>query len=317
MATTPLDFAGDLSVERRWRDSQVAAGGFASPRSSGDLQHSARQDSSLSRGGSGGGGGAGGDRRGDTDGGGGQKPQITVTTGGGGPTVAPGSYAEIFMEMQRRERSIPTVNDGSVLAPATAKTDRATSAARNKEMAAHHQQHHGGRTSSVSQLAAAAHVESAHPPSRRGNASAAPDTVAKADAAPTSSLLSYRGMSRAERGAARRQAWNQARQEGVLCDAGVGAHRKQRRKTSFRKATKGLLGGGDAARNKRGLERARSLEPPMSSARGRSLVSQGLRGRQGAKGVQNGVVSRGNGDDAHEIIGMAQACREVDSSDEQ
>lgn len=293
MASTPLDFAGDLSVERRWRDSEVAAGGPASPRRTEDLQRSARSDNCLTR-------GVGWSRRGDVDGGDYQKPHITVTTGGGGPTVAPGSYAEIFMAMQRRERSISTVNNDVAAAASTATitTNKATPTAgfgtKNKEFAAHHHKHQAGHDDGASQVAVAAalaHVESVYHSSRRANAPAAPDTGARADAlarardatsiapasVPTSSLLSYRGMSRAERGAARRQAWSQARQEGALGDAGIGAHRHQRRSTSFRKATKAAVGGGDALRSKRVMHRGRSLEPTVSSALGRSSVSRGHR----------------------------------------
>ncbi|CAM9464239.1 unnamed protein product, partial [Hapterophycus canaliculatus] len=106
MASASLDFAGDLSVERRWRDSKVAVGRAASPRAAGNphVQRSSRPETSLARD-TGSGAVAGGSRRGSTHGGGVQVPHITVTTGGGGPKVAPGSYAEIFMELLRRERS--------------------------------------------------------------------------------------------------------------------------------------------------------------------------------------------------------------------
>ncbi|CAM9366527.1 unnamed protein product, partial [Scytosiphon promiscuus] len=221
MASTSLDFAGDLSVERRWRDSEVAAGGSASPRMTENPQRSARPGNPIACG-AGVCAGVGGGMRCVSDGGGCRRPHITVTTGGGGPTVAPGSYAEIFPAYH------PSRRDNASAAPGT-----------------------GVRVS---------------PPA---TARDAPDTAGPASAQ-AASLLSYRGMSRAERGAARRQAWSQARQEGVLGDAGVGAHRHRRRKTSFRKATKSTLGGGDVAKGKRAVDRGRPLEPTVASARERS-----------------------------------------------
>lgn len=271
MASSSLDFVGDLSVERRWRDSAVA-GRSLYPQ----FAPNAHQRAAAS------GGVGSGDRvrgSGDDDGGRGQEPCIKVTTGGGGPTVAPGSYAEIFVAALREEGSTLRAVVDDPAATATAGVSNSSTVATQKGAAAAGTQRQQQQTPGHSATAQPLHGETAaaaaaHRHGKRRNPSAGADAVpgggasAPASAA-TASLLSYRGLSRAERGAARREAWSQARREGAVGD---GKMQGQRISYRQRNIAPGVVGG-DNAKNRRALG-VRSLEPTTRSARRRTPVSE-------------------------------------------
>lgn len=271
MASSSLDFVGDLSVERRWRDSAVA-GRSLYPQFAPDSHQSAAASGGVR-------GGARVRGSGDSDGGRGREPCIKVTTGGGGPTVAPGSYAEIFVAAMRKEGSTSTavlddpaaattagVSNSSTLAPTQKGAAGAAATQRQQQQPPGHRaaaQAPHGETSSAA----------AHRPGKRrtpgGGANVVPGGGTSAPpSAATASLLSYRGLSRAERGVARREAWSQARREGA-----VGDGKMQGQKTSHRQRNIAPdVGGGDIAGNRRALG-VRSLEPTTRSARRRTPVS--------------------------------------------
>ena len=282
-ASCPLDFAGDLSVERRWRDSAIAAGrGDPENRKLRQQQQQqqqqqqpcARVKGSSSDAAAAGGGAVGGDRDG-----GGHGSGIRVTIGGGGPTVAPGSYADMFLTALRKDRSALAAAQASVPDAAGVSNNAAsalTLAGRPREASQHqHQhQHQPGHNSAP----ATALVEKFHRKKRGNDTRAAVAVAAAAEGpatAPTASLLSYRGLSRAERAAARRLAWSQARQEGTVGTArGTRQPQPQRRSNEYRRGgTNTPGGGGENPKKARRTLGARSLEPGRT-ARGRSSVSR-------------------------------------------
>ncbi|CBN74533.1 Hypothetical leucine rich repeat protein [Ectocarpus siliculosus] len=212
MASSSLDFVGDLSVERRWRDSAVAGRSQFTPDS---------HQRAVARGGVRGGVRVRGG--GDGNGGRGREPCIKVTTGGGGPTVAPGSYAEIFVAGMRKEGSTSRVGIDDPAAATTSGVSNSSTLAPTQKGAA------GAATTQRQQQ---------QPPGHRAAA---------------------------QRGAARREAWSQARREGAVGD---GKMQEQRTSHRQRKVAPGV-GGGDIARNRRALG-VRSLEPTTRSARRRT-----------------------------------------------
>lgn len=258
VVSCPLDFAGDLSVERRWRDSAVAAG-HANPEKR--KQHpSARRP-----------GGSFADARvGGVSGR--DSLRIRVTIGGGGPTVAAGSYADIFLTTLRKDRS-------ALMTSATTSTDAPDAVGMPNNGASavppglperpregtQHQQHQPAQNTAS---AVTTPIETSHR-KKRGS-----DTAAAAKAAASStSLLSYRGLSRAERAAARRLAWSQARQEGAVGAARSARQQQQRRSDVSRSGSGNALGSDENPKRTRRTLGARSLEPARMTW-GRSSVSQ-------------------------------------------
>lgn len=270
----PLDFAGDLSVERRWRDSAIAAG-RSDPEKRKRYPSSARPDGSFSRAAAaptatdGAGGGSGRDGGGRDD-----DPCIRATMGGGGPTVASGSYADMFLTALRKDRSTlatTSAADAPDAAAGVSSNNAATFtpalAGRPKEATQHHQ-HQTGRNGAPATTPGETTYRK-----RRGNDTLAAAAAAAA-AAPTSSLLSYRGLSRAERAAARRLAWSQARQEGAVGAVRGARQQQQRRSNDLRKGKANAPGGGEKSKKTRRTLGARSIEPARS-ARGHPSVSAG------------------------------------------
>ncbi|CAM9281448.1 unnamed protein product [Ectocarpus fasciculatus] len=256
MASSSLDFVGDLSVERRWRDSAVAGRSLYPQFAPNSHQRAAAS------------GGVGGGTRvrgsGDGDGGRGREPCIKVTTGGGGPTVAPGSYAEIFVAALRKEGStLRAVVDDPAAAAATA-------------------------TAGVSN-------SSTLTPMQKGATAAAATTTKRQQQQqpPGHSAAAQASHGETARGAARREAWSQARREGA-----VGDGKMQGQRTSYRQRTSAPgVGVSDNVKNRRALG-VRSLEPTTRSARRRTpaAAAPSRRPRQAAGG---------GGDQAFETDGSA------------
>lgn len=241
LAFSSLDFVGDLSVERRWRDSAVAGGGC--DRGSGNKS----------------GGGGCGTR---------EPSGIRVTTGGGGPTVAPGSYAEIFVAALRKDR--PTCDTPAATAGVPANiTSAAALSARQKDATPHQNPHQPGQHN------AGPPATTSHGGIDGGGYHAGGREATGPSPAPTSSSLPYRGLSRAERGAARRRAWSHARQEGTVGGDGRGLHQQQR--SSFRKSNRipDAGGRGENLTKRTGRSLGSKSYEHDRSTRGRSSVSWG------------------------------------------
>lgn len=270
LASSSLDFVGDLSVERRWRDSAVAGSG-----------RSRSRGSSSSSNGCGGFGTR-------------EPSSIRVTSGGGGPTVAPGSYTEIFVAALRKDCPSSTTEGDPPAAAAgisTNITSAAALSAKQKEATLHQPHHQPGQHNNTVPPATASNETAAHRHKRGNTAPAAGSErgidggghhtggreAAGSSAVPASSLLSYRGLSRAERGAARRRAWSHARQEGTVGGGDSrGLHQQQR--SSFRKPNNNVhvSGGGEKNTTKTGRSStgANKSDEQARSTRGRSPVSR-------------------------------------------
>lgn len=210
---------GDLSVARGWRDSAVI-------RSSSEKHRSLSEPPSTDRGGLG---------------------VARATTGGGGPPVDPGSYVEMFFNSKRKEQHSAMVSD--TVADPQPTTTKASWEKRG--LASSDCQGLGqewGETTKTGRptlLQTDVHNKRVVPGGSEG---------AFYDAGGVGSMgghhhkggydasrsilhlsLSYHGMSRAERGAARRLAWSEARQEGAV-DVGR-AGRRRRTTSTTRKIT--------------------------------------------------------------------------------
>lgn len=269
----------DLSVTRGWRDSAVArAGNTQSLVPAHDKQKRAGNTAV--------GGQAGGIAR------------VGMPTGGGGPAMAPGSYVELFVVAQRKKQGLITTMDTAQASPAAgASTSRGTSrgvytvhdrhAVRGKETATPAGFH--GHTPGDDRRRVAAAVGSeegrADVDGRVGARAAhivggGRDSAAHS-AAPVSLPLK-RGISRAERAAARRLAWSQARQEGAV---GTGAAKCQGKEISpagalaSRVASRATLHVAGDDGGKRRVLRSRSPDHNKPTARERSI---GRRSQGGA-----------------------------------
>lgn len=250
----------DLSVTRGWRDSAVV-------RRSPSLPSPKKRRS-----------------RSETPSVGGRGSCTRVTAGGGRPSIDPGSYAEMFLTSQRKGKLTATPSSSSSSAQPPAALSAATGMRETRG---------GVITDRHSKQRDAAHIGSfslAHVDAHRrvaavvdgGGCDAAAAAAMAATAAGvggkrrhhtgrdleqqsvSTSLLSCLGMSRAERAAARRLAWSQARQEGAVGTAVV----VQRRRSGSGKAN---AHGGNV---KRRATAARSLgiakSSPSLTPRGRS-----------------------------------------------
>lgn len=256
------DLVEDLSVTRGWRDSPVV-------RRNPSLPAPKKQRS-----------------RSETPAVGGRGSCVRVTAGGGRPSIDPGSYAETFLASQRKEKL--TATPSSTQSPTVLCAANSMREARVGVISDRHAKQRdaaqigsfslaqvdthrrltarsdGGGCDVATAAAAAAGVGS----KRRHHPGRDPEQQSV-----STSLLSCLGMSRAERAAARRLAWSQARQEGTVATAVV----VQRRRSGSGKVS--AHGGGNI---KRRATAARSLGITKSTSsltpRGRSssVPSHGL-----------------------------------------
>lgn len=268
----------DLSVTRGWRDSAVArAGNTQSLVPAHDKQKRAGNTAV--------GGRAGGIAR------------VGMSTGGGGPAVALGSYVELFVMAQRKKGLITTMDTIQASPAAGASTSRGTSRGvytvhdrhpvRGKETATPAGFHGHAPGDDRRRVAAAVGSEEGRGDvdgrvgARAAHIVGGGHDNAVPSAAPVS-LPSKRGLSRAERAAARRMAWSQARQEGAV---GTGAAKCQGREISpagalaSRVASRATLHVAGEDGGKRRVLRSRSPDQNKPTARECSI---GRRSQGGA-----------------------------------
>ena len=229
------DLVEDLSITRGWRD-------FADVRRNPSLPAPKKQRS-----------------RSETPVVGSRGSCTRVTAGGGRPSIDPGSYAEMFLASQRKAKLNATPSSAQ---PPT--TLPATTGMRETRGGVIPDRHAKQRDAAQTGSYSLAQVDAHRRLTARSDGGAC-DTAAAAagvggkrrhhtgrDAeqqSASTSLLSCLGMSRAERAAARRLAWSQARQEGAVGTAVV----VQRRQSGSGKAS---AHGGNV---KRRVAAARSL----------------------------------------------------------
>lgn len=282
--------SGDLSVTRGWRDSAVTrARNTRSLIPAHDKQKGADNPCTGGRGG---------------------VARVKASTGGGGPALAPGSYVELFVVAQRKKGFDTTIAtaQGSPVAGASPSRGNARGAhniydrqsVRGKEatiQAGFHAHTPGDGRRRVAAAAAGAKEGLDDVDGRAGARAAAAHTAggggreSAAQSAAPFSLLSNRGLSRAERAAARRLAWSQARQEGAV---GTGTSKNQRKeappvgalasrvasRTAFHSNTAGGEGG------KRRAVGSRSPDHNQTTARERSVARRSQGGAAAAAAGQ-------------------------------
>lgn len=259
------DIVEDLSVTRGWRD-------YAVVRRNPSLPAPKKQRS-----------------RPETPAGGGRGSScVRVTAGGGRPSIDPGSYAEMFLASQKSKGKLTATPSSAAQPPATLSAAAAATGMRETRGGVtttdrQPKQRDATRTMgsfSLAQVDAHRRV-TARSDGGGCDAAAAATTAAIAAAAGvgskrrhhtgrdaeqqsvSNSLLSCLGMSRAERAAARRLAWSQARQEGAVGTTAVVA---QRRRSGSGKAS---AHGGNAKR------RVTAGRPPGLTKSGSSVTPRG------------------------------------------
>lgn len=201
-----------------------------------------------------------------------------VTTGGGGPVVSPGSYVEIFLALLSKGHPVPPPDNGGSLAiPAPRETRGVFNDGQMRRRdssktghAAPAQANGHRRAPAGSEIGDGA-----------GGVRGGPHEGRDAAQSIATSMLSYRGLSRAERAVARRLAWSQARQEGTV---GVGT--VQKRRASFRKTGGSVESGG-----RRGTGPASTDPARIPATRGVVGSSSMARGRSSARRTHGGVAT--------------------------
>ena len=265
------DLTEDLSVTRGWRDSPVV-------RRNPSLPAPKKQRS-----------------RSETPAVGGRGSCVRVTAGGGRPSIDPGSYAETFLASQRKGKLSATPSSTqSPTVPCAANGMRET---RGGVITDRHVRHRDATqigSFSLAQVDAHRRLTARSDGGGCDAAAAAATATAAAMAAAaagvgtkrrhhtgrdpeqqsvSTSLLSCLGMSRAERAAARRLAWSQARQEGAVGTTVV----VQRRRSGSGKAS--VHGGGNVKRRAtaaRSLGITKSSSSPTPRGRSSSVPPHGL-----------------------------------------